>query len=121
MITDLTEMMVERLTAFRERNKVLPQRILFFRDGVSEGQFLTVRNDELPKVHEAFKKFPTKDGSPYNPKLTILIAGKRHHTRFFPTKNEDADKGNPQPGTVVDRGGKHCSSRNKGAKLMACL
>jgi len=104
MITDLTEMMVERLTAFRERNKVLPQRILFFRDGVSEGQFLTVRNDELPKVHEAFKKFPTKDGSPYNPKLTILIAGKRHHTRFFPTKNEDADKGNPQPGTVVDRG-----------------
>ncbi|QRV95662.1 protein argonaute 5 [Ceratobasidium sp. AG-Ba] len=104
MITDLKEMMIERLTAFKMKNKVLPQRILFFRDGVSEGQFLTVRDDELPKMQEAFKKFPTPDGKPYNPKLTILIAGKRHHTRFFPTKDEDADKGNSKPGTVVDRG-----------------
>lgn len=31
--------------------------------------------------------------------------GKRHHTRFFPTEQENADKdGNPKPGTVVDRG-----------------
>ena len=108
MITDLTQMMVDRLSTFKARNNILPQRILFFRDGVSEGQFMTVRDDELPKVHQAFRKFQNKDGSAYNPKLTILIAGKRHHTRFFPTKNEDADKGNPQPGTVVDRGGKRC-------------
>ncbi|KAF8603355.1 argonaute-like protein [Ceratobasidium sp. AG-I] len=104
MITDLTDMMIERLSTFKARNNVLPQRILFFRDGVSEGQFMTVRADELPKVHQAFRKFQNKDGSMYNPKLTILIAGKRHHTRFFPTKDADADKGNPQPGTVVDRG-----------------
>ncbi|KAG8690952.1 hypothetical protein FRC08_010309 [Ceratobasidium sp. 394] len=104
MITDLTEMMVERLTAFKNKNNLLPQRILFFRDGVSEGQFLTVRDEELPLMQKAFSRFPTKDGKPYNPKLTILIAGKRHHTRFFPTKDEDADKGNCKPGTVVDRG-----------------
>ncbi|KAG8740062.1 hypothetical protein FRC10_004782 [Ceratobasidium sp. 414] len=104
MITELTEMMIERLTAFRIKNNVLPKRILFFRDGVSEGQFLTVRDEELPLMQKAFSKFPTKDGKPYNPKLTILIAGKRHHTRFFPTKDEDADKGNCKPGTVVDRG-----------------
>jgi hypothetical protein len=105
MITDLTDMMVERLNAFKAKNNVLPKRILFFRDGVSEGQFLTVRDDELPKVHAAFAKYKEKDETPYKPKLTILIAGKRHHTRFFPTKNEDADKGNCKPGTVVDRGG----------------
>ncbi|CAE6486384.1 unnamed protein product [Rhizoctonia solani] len=93
MITDLTDMMIERLNAFQVRNKVLPERILFFRDGVSEGQFLTVRDDELPKVNAAFAKYKSRDGKPYKPKLTILIAGKRHHTRFFPTKNEDADKG----------------------------
>ncbi|KAG9124555.1 hypothetical protein FRC07_011142 [Ceratobasidium sp. 392] len=104
MITDLTEMMVERLNAFKAKNNMLPSRILFFRDGVSEGQFLTVRDDEMPKMLQAFAKFPTKDGKPYNPKLTILIAGKRHHTRFFPTRDEDADKGNCKPGTVVDRG-----------------
>lgn len=104
MITDLTDMMIERLNAFKVKNNLLPQRILFFRDGVSEGQFLTVRDDELPKIHAAFAKYKDKDGKPYKPKLTILIAGKRHHTRFFPTKNEDADKGNCKPGTVVDRG-----------------
>ncbi|CEL53059.1 Protein argonaute 1B OS=Oryza sativa subsp, japonica GN=AGO1B PE=2 SV=3 [Rhizoctonia solani AG-1 IB] len=104
MITDLTEMMIERINAFKLKNNALPQRILFFRDGVSEGQFLTVRDDELPKVNAAFAKFKERDGRPYKPKLTILIAGKRHHTRFFPTKTEDADKGNCKPGTVVDRG-----------------
>ncbi|KAJ1303895.1 hypothetical protein OPQ81_008307 [Rhizoctonia solani] len=104
MITDLTDMVVERLNAFKAKSNVLPQRILFFRDGVSEGQFLTVRDDELPKVNAAFAKYKERDGKPYKPKLTILIAGKRHHTRFFPTKNEDADKGNCKPGTVVDRG-----------------
>lgn len=33
------------------------------------------------------------------------IAGKRHHTRFYPVDSSGADKnGNPLPGTVVDRG-----------------
>jgi len=104
MITDLTDMMVERLNSFKMKNNALPQRILFFRDGVSEGQFLTVREDEMPKIRKAFSKFSMRDGKPYNPKLTILIAGKRHHTRFFPTQDGDADKGNCKPGTVVDRG-----------------
>ncbi|QRW22769.1 argonaute-like protein [Rhizoctonia solani] len=103
MITDLTDMMIERLIAYRTKNNTLPRRIIFFRDGVSEGQFYTVRDDELPKVDQAFAKF-NQDGKPYKPKLTILIAGKRHHTRFFPTKLEDSDKGNCRPGTVVDRG-----------------
>ncbi|CAE6447538.1 unnamed protein product [Rhizoctonia solani] len=104
MITDLTDMMIERLNAFKAKNNLLPQRIIFFRDGVSEGQFMVVRDDELPKVNAAFAKFKERDGKPYKPKLTMLVAGKRHHTRFFPTKNEDADKGNCKPGTVVDRG-----------------
>ena len=29
-------MMIERLQAFRKRSKVLPKRIIVFRDGVSE-------------------------------------------------------------------------------------
>ena len=41
------------------------------------------------------------------PKFTIVIVGKRHHTRFYPTSSEHADAKhgyNPRPGTVVDRG-----------------
>lgn len=37
--------------------------------------------------------------------VLIPSQAKRHHTRFFPTQEKDADnKGNPLPGTVVDRG-----------------
>lgn len=36
MITDLTEMMVERLQAFKAASKVLPKRVIVYRDGVSE-------------------------------------------------------------------------------------
>lgn len=38
MITDLRDMMEERLLAYRTKNKDLPQRILVYRDGVSEVQ-----------------------------------------------------------------------------------
>lgn len=36
MITDLRDMMEERLLAYRAKNRDLPQRILVYRDGVSE-------------------------------------------------------------------------------------
>ncbi|CAA7266206.1 unnamed protein product [Cyclocybe aegerita] len=104
MVTNLAKMMWERLTLFKTRNKVLPDRILVYRDGVSEGQFNTVVEEELPAMKLAFRKFDTAQ-KPYTPKLTIVICGKRHHTRFYPTAEQDGDNnGNPRPGTVVDRG-----------------
>jgi hypothetical protein len=104
MITNLASMMVERLKAFRVKSKTLPTRILVYRDGVSEGQFQIVVGEELPAIKAAFKEFSTPQNT-YNPKLTIVICGKRHHTRFFPTEASAADRdGNPRPGTVVDRG-----------------
>ncbi len=58
----------------------------------------------MPEIRDAFKKFTTAKG-PYSPKLTIVVCGKRHHTRFFPTEAQQAaGDGNPRPGTVVDRG-----------------
>ncbi|KAF8128683.1 Piwi domain-containing protein [Boletus edulis] len=105
MITNLKKMMVDRLTFFQKKNNgKLPERILVYRDGVSEGQFNIVREEERPQIIEAFKSFSTPK-VPYRPQLTIIICGKRHHTRFYPTEEENADKdGNPRPGTVVDRG-----------------
>lgn len=43
MITELADMMREHLESFREKWKRLPENIFYFRDGVSEGQFLQVR------------------------------------------------------------------------------
>ena len=43
IITDIKEMVKEMMKAFYLANrKVKPERILFYRDGVSEGQFQTV-------------------------------------------------------------------------------
>ncbi|KIJ17922.1 hypothetical protein PAXINDRAFT_167846 [Paxillus involutus ATCC 200175] len=108
MITDLSAMMVERLKRYQEVSKSLPDRIYVFRDGVSEGQFDTVLEEELPKMLDAFKRVAPKGGpkgKPYRPLLTIVICGKRHHARAWPTNAQLADKkGNTRPGTVCDQG-----------------
>lgn len=37
----------------------------------------------------------------YKPTLTFVVVQKRHHARFFPVEQKDADRtGNCQPGTV---------------------
>lgn len=85
MVTNLDSMMVERLNLFKAYNNgLLPQRILVYRDGVSEGQFAIVLGQELPLIKAAFTKFNTVQAK-YNPKLTIVICGKRHHTRHAPS------------------------------------
>lgn len=104
MVTNLHKMMFERLELFKKKNKLLPKRILVYRDGVSEGQFMTVVEEELPLIQAALKRYDTAS-APYRPALTIVICGKRHHTRFYPTEAENGDhNGNPKAGTVVDRG-----------------
>ena len=38
------------------------------------------------------------------PKITMIVVGKRHHVRFFPQSPAEADKsGNCPAGTVVDQ------------------
>jgi eukaryotic translation initiation factor 2C len=66
------------------------------------GQFHQVLEQELPKIREACAAVP---GGRCNPKISVIIVGKRHHTRFYPTDDNAADgkTGNPTPGTVVDR------------------
>jgi eukaryotic translation initiation factor 2C len=79
MIDKLDEIMLERLTDFKQHNQgKLPANIIFYRDGVSEGQFDQVIGIELPQIKEAFKQLGNAK-APYNPKLTIIICG----TRWF--------------------------------------
>lgn len=69
-----------------------------------QGQFATVVREEIPQIRASFNRFNTSS-APYRPKITVVICGKRHHTRFYPTEEKDGDnQGNPRPGTVVDRG-----------------
>lgn len=105
MIHSLTAMVIERLQYYQSRPQnsgTLPERVIMFRDGVSEGQFNLVLEHELPQIKSAFEKVYRKQPLP---KLTICICGKRHHTRFYPTDSTNQTKnGNTKPGTIVDKG-----------------
>jgi hypothetical protein len=105
MVTELEEMIIERLRLWQKRNRGnLPKKVIVYRDGVGESQYQTVVEDEGASFKNAFDKL--YGAKIKHPKISIIMVGKRHHTRFYPTKAEDTDgsTGNPKPGTVVDRG-----------------
>lgn len=108
MVSDLTSMLKTALDNWRNLGKhaSLPENILVYRDGVSEGQYQTVYDEEIPRLRKAFaEKYPADLTKKNLPRLTVIIVGKRHHTRFYPSQAKDMDRGgNCKPGTVVDRG-----------------
>ncbi|PBL02679.1 argonaute-like protein [Armillaria gallica] len=107
MIEDLQEMSKHVLSNYmnyrshvekKAQGMAEPKRILFFRDGVSEGQFQEVLDKELGALKRACEELRIK------PKITVIVVGKRHHVRFFPTNEKEGDRsGNCPAGTVVDR------------------
>ncbi|WAO97167.1 Hypothetical protein NCS54_01488100 [Fusarium falciforme] len=108
MVTGLSDMLKSRLQLWKTKgyHQFLPENILVYRDGVSEGQYDKVVNEELPRLRKACTEvYPASDQKRGLPHFTIVIVGKGHHTRFYPTKETDADRsGNPKPDTIVDRG-----------------
>ncbi|KAL5610456.1 hypothetical protein FOBRF1_006573 [Fusarium oxysporum] len=107
-VDDLTEMLKSRLGLWKTKGKhaALPENILIYRDGVSEGQYDMVVSQELPQLRRAcVQMYPAADTTKGLPRFTIIVCGKRHKTRFYPTTEQDCDRsGNTKPGTVVDRG-----------------
>ncbi|RMZ98199.1 Eukaryotic translation initiation factor 2C 2 [Brachionus plicatilis] len=108
MIHNMDEMFFDLLNAFAKQNgNRYPKRIVFYRDGVSEGQFSLVLRHEMNKMREACIKINPN----YKPGITFVVVQKRHNTRFFPIKPQDqtGNSGNVPPGTVVD---KHIVTKN---------
>ncbi|GFH27335.1 uncharacterized protein HaLaN_25640 [Haematococcus lacustris] len=110
MVTDMAKAVFELLGLWGTTNKGLPDVILMFRDGVSEGQFSQVLDYELKAIQEACSKF-TVSKQPYKPRITFVTVQKRHGTRFFPgdAASVDQKSGNVRPGVVIDR--EVCSTR----------
>jgi eukaryotic translation initiation factor 2C len=106
IIQDVEGMVIERLNDWRSKNAATwPKNVLYYRDGVSDGQYSQVKALELPQILTAFAKVVAKAGLKATPKfkLTALIVAKRHHLRFYPLEKEAAPKnGNCQAGTLVD-------------------
>nr|GMD22715.1 protein argonaute 5 [Ipomoea batatas] len=95
-------MIRELLIEFRKSTGRKPERIIFYRDGVSEGQFCQVLLEEMDAIRKACNSLEAN----YLPPVTFVVVQKRHHTRLFPANHDDrrmTDKsGNILPGTVVD-------------------
>lgn len=107
MVTALESMILSRLRLWQKHNKQqLPENIIVYRDGVSEGQYQILLDQELPLIRNACRQaYPATATKQNIPKISIIVCGKRHHTRFYPATEGDASRSaNCQPGTVVDRG-----------------
>ena len=96
----LRAMFQELLKLWQAKKRSYPKKIIVYRDGVSEGQYSAVIQQELAALKEAYNSLEAE-----KPQITLIVVAKRHHTRFYPKLSEQADPyKNAKCGTVVDRG-----------------
>ncbi|KAL9681445.1 hypothetical protein QQ045_013229 [Rhodiola kirilowii] len=89
----------KHLIAFKRSTGQTPGKIIFYRDGVGEGQFNQVLVHEMGEIKTACASLDPE----YQPAVTFVVVQKRNRTRFFPSDHANEDySGNVLPGTVVD-------------------
>ncbi|GJW06612.1 argonaute 2-like protein [Tanacetum coccineum] len=93
-IVDFGRMCLELVNAYEKLNGKKPQKIVVFRDGVSDSQFDMVLKKEMGGMKQAIY---TRS---YRPLITFVVARKRHAIRLF--LDDQREWGNVPPGTVVD-------------------
>ncbi|KAM0906875.1 hypothetical protein ACQ4PT_016505 [Festuca glaucescens] len=94
-------MIKELLLNFYQKNHRKPERIIFYRYGVSESQFSQVLLHEVDAIRKACMSLDEY----YLPPITFVVVQKRHQTRLFPfVTTRDPEPKGILPGTVVDYG-----------------
>ncbi|XP_069748587.1 piwi-like protein 4 [Narcine bancroftii] len=84
-----------------EVNHDFPGRIVVYRDGVGDGQLMTLVEYEVPQILDSFKIV----NSDYSPKVTIIVVWKKGTCRFFADINGMLQ--NPPVGTLIDSEATH--------------
>ncbi|KAF3934323.1 hypothetical protein ABW19_dt0208966 [Dactylella cylindrospora] len=87
---------------FRKNTQQIPKRFIYFRDGVSEGEYSKILEDEVYDLRRACRALDPA----FDPKFTVIICTKRHHSRFFPNpkdQNSSDRNGNCVPGTIIEK------------------
>lgn len=88
--------MTKALKEYRNMHGTLPQRILFFRDGVGDGQMHYVISHEVDQLRNTLNKH--YEIANQELKFAFIIVNKKINTRIF----KAAGNANPVTGTVVD-------------------
>lgn len=100
MNNHLAANMNKALMIYKETCGALPDRILFYRDGVGEGQIQYIHKQEIEPLMGKLQRLYSEESS--SPKLAYIVVNKRTNTRMFKRPKTGAGI-NPKPGTVVDR------------------
>ncbi|XP_016067226.1 PREDICTED: piwi-like protein 2 isoform X1 [Miniopterus natalensis] len=95
IVDSLKLCLVGSLKKFYEVNHCLPEKIVVYRDGVSDGQLKTVANYEIPQLQKCFEAFEN-----YQPKMVVFVVQKKISTNLYLAATEHFST--PSPGTVVD-------------------
>eukprot|EP01022_Parablepharisma_sp_SALTPOND_P001781 TRINITY_DN1073_c0_g1_i1.p1 TRINITY_DN1073_c0_g1~~TRINITY_DN1073_c0_g1_i1.p1 ORF type:complete len:1028 (-),score=59.38 TRINITY_DN1073_c0_g1_i1:556-3639(-) len=96
IVSILVPFYANALKEYQKQQKVLPDYIFIYRDGVSRAQRDHVLQKELPQLKDAITHM--KPG--YNPQITLVVVNKRVHQRFLAEIGTKVD--NPEPGTIVE-------------------
>ncbi|XP_022189829.2 piwi-like protein Ago3 [Nilaparvata lugens] len=88
--------LIAALNAFNRENGKFPTKVVFFRDGVGDGQLKTVHDHEVPQLENVMRSIQKG----YEPKIAFIIVQKRINTRLFTLGRREEE--NPLPGTVMD-------------------
>jgi aubergine-like protein len=98
MNVNLAQHMKKALEIYKETCGAYPEKILFFRDGVGDGQVQYVMKQEVDPLLNKLTEIYEGE----RPKLAYIIVNKHTNTRLF-KKVGSTMMSNPRPGTVVDR------------------
>lgn len=93
---NLTTSMQKALEAFKKNNGAFPTRVIFYRDGVGEGQVQGVCVPEIEQIKQSLTNLGIAD----NAKLMYINTCKRVNTRIF--GGQLGRFRNPDVGTVID-------------------
>jgi len=98
IVVNLDSMIQEVMQEYLLQRKLPPKEIIFFRDGVGEGMYDTVKKEEIEQLMRVMGELSLQYKQE-PPKLTFLVVQKRNHLRSLAP---DTVKGNPYPGTFID-------------------
>ncbi|KAF9049360.1 Piwi-domain-containing protein [Hymenopellis radicata] len=106
-LANLKDMAKAAIKQFGEKARTAPATIIFYRDGISEGELDAVGKHEVRQLQTAVDELWVEKGlgNLPKPKITFLVVGKRHHMVFFGQDNRVKDRtGNLKAGFVTTGG-----------------
>ncbi|KAF8184938.1 ribonuclease H-like domain-containing protein [Mycena galopus ATCC 62051] len=104
IIPELKVMVKKAILAFGMKGPP-PRKIIFYRDGVSEGEQEKVKTEEIAAIKDACHEvWREKQVDGPLPLITFICVVKRHHTIFLPNDAtvDDGKTGNCRAGLAVD-------------------